>query len=85
MEIVKECKLTGYKNSLPTYVIDGKELTTVQDAVLTDICGKVIARCNLQDVEGNEYYGYYLIQNDEAEELENACNWDFVDYIELTD
>ena len=85
MKKVKECKLTGYRNSLPTYIIDKKEFTSVDDAVLVDICGKAIARGKLQDSEGNLYYAYFNIENEQAEELENACNWDFVNYVELCD
>jgi len=85
MEKVKECKLIGYENSFPIYIIDKKEFTSVDDSVLVDICGKAIARGVLQDSEGNLYYAYFNIENEQAEELENACNWDVVDYIELTD
>lgn len=69
--------------SSTTVNIDGVKLTIIDEPILTDISGIAIARAKAIDSNCDNYYLYWKIINEDAEDLEDCCNWDNLDYIEL--
>ena len=66
-------------------LIDGKKLTCLDDAVLTNLKCEAIARCEAVDEVGIRYNLYWEIMNPSAGDFEDCCNWDNVDFIEELD
>jgi len=66
-----------------TVNIDGTRLIIIDEPILTDISGIAIARAKAIDSNCDEYYLYWEIINEDAENLEDCCEWDSINYIEL--